>query len=251
MAGHSKWKNIQHRKGSQDQKRAKIFTKIGLELQVASRQGGMDPAANPRLRNAIIKARGANMPREIIDRNIKRGHSRLGGSDEYKQTVYECYGPGRVALIVECLTDNVNRTASEIRYIFSRGGAEMVNTGSVSWMFDRRGYLLFRALSTELHSRIWEQAVSLGADDIIEDVDEDGGVLEIYMPAHQFTQVKDTLDVISPSEESELIWYPTTTMNISVEDQHKLTNLIDALEDNSDVQGVFDNSVIAEHESSE
>lgn len=245
MAGHSKWKNIQHRKGSQDQKRAKMFTKVGLELQVASRQGGTDPAANPRLRTAIAKARSVNMSKDIIERNIQRGQSRSSGADSYKQTTYEGYGPGGVALMVECLTDNVNRTASEIRYIFSRGRAEMVGRGAVSWMFSRRGYLLFRELSSEQHEQLWEQAVALGADEIMEGVDEDGDLLAVYTPADGLAACREALEVITPPDEDELIWYPTTTVAISPEDQQRLASLLETLEDNQDVQGVFDNSAAA------
>lgn len=245
MAGHSKWKNIQHRKGSQDQKRAKMFTKVGLELQVASRQGGMDPAANPRLRAAIAKARSVNMSKDIIERNIQRGQSRSSGAENYKQTTYEAYGPGGVALMVECLTDNVNRTASEIRYIFSRGHAEMVGQGAVSWMFARRGYLLFRELSVEQHGQLWEQAVALGADEIIEGADEGGDLLEIYMPADGLAACREALEVIAPPDEDELIWHATTTVAISPDNQQKLASLLETLEDNQDVQGVFDNSADA------
>lgn len=248
MAGHSKWKNIQHRKGCQDKKRAKIFTKIGLELQVASREGGEDPSHNPRLRHAIDKARHANMARDIIERNIKRGQTRGGSGDgTYKETVYECYGPGGVALIVECLTDNVNRTASEIRYIFSRADAQMTPSGSVGWMFEKRGYLLFRSLSAHAQSNLWEQAASLGADDIIEDQedshDDSRHILEVYMPAQKFAEFRQKLGEFCDDHTGELIWYPTTTVSVSAQDRLKLQNLISSLEDNPDVQAVFDNSV--------
>lgn len=242
MAGHSKWKNIQHRKGSQDKKRAKAFTKIGIELQVASREGGTDPASNPRLRTAMLKARGANMPKDIIDRNIKRGQSRLSGGEEYKEKYYEGFGPGGAALIVECFTDNVNRTAGEIRYIFSRGGAELATTGSVSWMFERQGYLCFSKLSDQLQESLWESAASMGADDII-DVDEISG-LEILTPANEFARFKETLEKIAPTQEAELIWHPKTTVTLSAEDGLKLRQLIDSIENSEDVQNVYENSVL-------
>ncbi|MCY4381296.1 MAG: YebC/PmpR family DNA-binding transcriptional regulator [Proteobacteria bacterium] len=242
MAGHSKWKNIQHRKGSQDKKRSRLFTKLGVDLQVASRTGGEDPASNPRLRMAISKARDANMPRDIIERHIQRGQSRLNSEEEYKEKLYEGYGPGGTAIIVECLTDNVNRTASEMRFLFSRGHGQMAGSGSVTWMFERCGLLVFKNISPVEQKQLWEHAITLDAHDVTDHLNGQELTLEAMVPTQNFAEIKEALEQIKPSEFAEIIWHPKSTVEVGPEDHESLTKLLESLDDNQDVQAVYDNS---------
>ena len=236
MAGHSQFKNIMHRKGAQDAKRAKVFTKIIRELTVASREGGADPSSNPRLRSAISSARESNMPKDTMERAIKRG---AGGEDDtvYEEVRYEGYGPGGVAVIVECLSDNRNRTASDVRSTFSKLGGNLGETNSVSFMFNRKGFLRF-PLACASSDAIFEAALEAGADDVI--TEEEGHT--ILCDPDAFSMVRDALtSKFGEAEPARLTWVSKTTTPIAGDAAKSLLKLIDTLEDNDDVQFVFSN----------
>lgn len=241
MAGHSKWKNIQHRKGAQDAKRGKIFTKIGIEITVAARMGGPDPDDNPRLRAALTKARAANMPKDNYMRAIKKGAGESDGSN-YTEKTYEGYGPAGVALIVECLTDNVNRTVAEIRHAFSRHGGNLGTDGSVAWMFKRQGVIAYPREAIESYDTLFEVALENGAEDV---KDEDGQVVISCAP-DDFMQLKTVLDEIN----SEPCFCEITQIaenSVPVDDEGKvetLNRLVSLLEDSDDVQNVYHNADI-------
>lgn len=242
LAGHSKWKNIQHRKGAQDKKRGKIFTKVGVEIQVAVKLGGDDPDSNPRLRTALAKARAANMPKDVITRSIKKASGDGGGAD-YMEKNYEGYGPGGVAIFVECLTDNVNRTVMEVRHAFSRNGGNMGNEGSVAWMFDRKGLIIYEADKIENFDELFEVAIENGA----EDVTNEDGQIEVSCDVPDFLSLKEALDEklgVEPAV-AELARIPQNTQEITPEQNETLEKLIEALEDKDDVQNVFHNGETA------
>ncbi len=235
MAGHSQFKNIMYRKGAQDAKRAKIFTKIIRELTVSAKMGGADPEANSRLRAAILSARTANMPKETLERAIKRG---AGGEDttDYQEVRYEGYGPGGVALIVETLTDNRNRTAPEVRSIFSKHGGSLGEINSVSFMFDRRGVIRYPA--TLSADTLLEIALEGGAQDLC--TDEEGH--EVFCDIEDFGGLRDLLiSRLGDPEAVQLAFIPKTTTPLSGAPLETLGKLIDALEDNDDVQRVWCN----------
>ncbi len=235
MAGHSQFKNIMHRKGAQDKKRAKVFTKIIRELTTAARSGP-DPDANPRLRQAIIAAKSANMPRDTMERAIKRG---AGGEDQtdYVEVRYEGYGPAGVAVIVEALTDNRNRTASEVRAAFTKYGGNLGETNSVSFMFDRIGLIRYTKEQAE-HDPLFEAALEAGAQNLEE---TDKGY-EVESSMEGFASVRDSLvEKFGDPESAELFWKPQTTTAVDEEKGASLMKLIDVLEDNDDVQAVFAN----------
>lgn len=235
MAGHSQFKNIMHRKGAQDKKRAKVFSKIIRELTVAAR-GGDDPEHNPALRQAIITARGANMPKDTMDRAIKRG---AGGDDDtdYTEVRYEGYGPGGVAIIVDALTDNKNRTAAEVRSAFNKYGGNMGESGSVSFMFDRIGVVRYRAEQIGA-DEMFEAAIEAGADNVESTVD----IHEVECAIETFASVRDNLiKKIGDPESSELMWRPQTTALLDEDKARSLMKLVDILEDNDDVQNVSSN----------
>ncbi len=241
MAGHSKWKNIMHRKGAQDAKRAKQFTKVGREISVAARSGMPDPEHNPRLRAAIQAARGVNMGRDAIERAIKRA---TGGDDnvDYQEMRYEGYGPGGIALIVEALTDNRNRTASEVRAAFNKAGGAMGETGSVSFMFERVGQVVFNAEIGDADT-VFEAAFEAGAADVASDNDSH----TVYCAPEDFGQVSEALgEVFGDPEEAGLTWKAGTTIEVDEDKAASLLKLIDALEDNDDVQTVSANFEIAD-----
>ena len=241
MAGHSQFKNIMHRKGKQDAKRGKIFTKLIRELTVAAKNGLPDPASNPRLRAAVIAARQANMSRDTVDRAIKRG---AGGSDDanYEEVRYEGYGPGGVALIVEALTDNRNRTAGDIRSIFTKQGGSLGETNSVSFMFDRVGIVRYPG-DTASEEAMLEAAIEAGADDVTSD-DE---AHEITCAPERLTAVRDALEARFGSPESaKLGWRPQTTVPVGDEPAEKLFRLLEALDDNDDVQTVVANYEVSD-----
>ena len=236
MAGHSQFKNIMYRKGAQDAKRARAFTKLIRELTVAARAGLPDPAANPRLRSAIIAARIANMSKDTIERAIKRG---AGGEglEHYEEVRYEGYGPGGVALIVEALTDNRNRTASEVRTAFGRHGGTLGETGSVAFMFERVGLVHYPApaASTE---EMFEAALDAGADDV--QSGEPGH--DVYCAPDDLSQVRDTLEQrFGPADAARLDWRPRNAVPIGEAEAEILFKLLDALDDNDDVQRVAAN----------
>lgn len=242
MAGHSQFKNIMHRKGAQDAKRAKVFTKIIREITTSARVGMPDPAANPRLRAAIQAARIANMPRDTIERAIKKG---AGGDDgaNYEEVRYEGYGPGGVAVIIEALTDNRNRTASEIRSSFTKNGGNLGETNSVSFMFERVGAIHF-PLSTAEADAMFEAALEAGADNV--ESGEAGH--DITCPPDDLAAVRDALEAKFGSPEyARLDWQAKTTSPVGdQETAETLMKLIDVLEDNDDVQRVYANYEIAD-----
>ena len=236
MAGHSQFKNIMHRKGAQDKKRGKIFTKIIRELTVAARSGLPDPAANPRLRAAVLAARDANMPKDTIDRAIKRG---AGGEDgaNYEEVRYEGYGPGGVAVIVEALTDNRNRTAAEVRSAFTKHGGALGETNSVGFLFDRLGSVRYPAEAGDADT-IFEMAVEAGADDV--QSDEAGH--EILCAPESLNQVREALEEkLGAAQGASFVWRPRTVTPVDDETAETLFKLLDTLEDNDDVQNVHAN----------
>ncbi len=237
MAGHSKWHNIRHKKAKMDAKRGQIFTKLIREITVAARQGGGDPEFNPRLRMAIEKAKEHNMPMENIERAIKRGTGELEGVT-YEEVTYEGYGPEGVAIIVECLTDNRNRTTGEIRHIFSKHGGNLGTTGCVSFLFEEKG-IIHVPKSDYTEEEIFEKAIEAGAEDVITE-DE---YYEIRTEPKELYAVKEALENMGVKiEKAELTKIPTTTVEIKDEETAaKLMKLLDALEDNDDVQKVYAN----------
>ena len=234
MAGHSKFKNIMHRKGAQDAKRAKVFAKLGKELSIAAR-GGEDPNFNPRLRLAIANARGQNMPNDNIKRAIQRG---LGGDgDNYEEIRYEGYGPGGVAMIVEALSDNRNRTASEVRSAFAKHGGNLGETGSVNFMFDRVGRIVYPADVAGAEA-MFEAALEAGATD----VESDAVGHSIICDPDDFAGVREALaETFGDPESGGLDWKPQNTIEVDVDTASTLFKLIDVLEDNDDVQSVSSN----------
>ena len=236
MAGHSQFKNIMYRKGAQDAKRAKVFTKIIRELTVAAKNGLPDPAANPRLRAAMIAARDANMSKDTMERAIKRG---AGGEDNtaYEEVRYEGYGPGGVALIIEALTDNRNRTAGEIRTALTKAGGNLGETNSVSFMFERKGVVLYPAKAASADA-IFEVALEAGADN----VESNSEAHEITCATADFSAVRDALEVkFGAAREAKLQWRPLNTVPVDGDAAGSLLKLIDVLEDNDDVQLVSAN----------
>jgi len=241
MAGHSQFKNIMYRKGAQDAKRAKVFTKIIRELTVAAKSGQADPAANPRLRAAIIAARQANMSRDTMERAVKRG---AGGEDStaYDEVRYEGYGPGGIAVIVEALTDNRNRTASEVRTLFAKAGGNMGETNSVSFMFERKGVIVYPAKAASADA-MFEVGLEAGAGN----VESDAAGHEITCAVDDFSTVRDALEKkFGEAAEAKLQWRPLNTTLVEGDTADSLMKLIDALEDNDDVQNVYANYEVSE-----
>lgn len=238
MAGHSKWSNIKHKKGKEDAKRAKEFTKLGRYIMVAAREGGPDPEYNPALKAAIEKAKAANMPNDNIERAIKRGSGELEGSN-FEEIVYEGYGPGGIAVFVSCLTDNRNRTASEVRHAFDKYGGNLGQTGCVSFMFDRKGLLVIDKKESIDEEELMLQAIDLGA----EDFNSEDDFYEIITSPEDFNQVRDALS--SNGYEfsmAELAFLPQNTSELKDEEDIKnMVKLIEMLEDNDDVQNVYHN----------
>ncbi len=243
MAGHSKWHNIRHKKAKMDAKRGQLFTKLLREITVAARQGGGDPEFNPRLRIAIEKAKKANMPIENIERAIKRGTGELEGVS-YEEVVYEGYGPEGVAVIVECLTDNRNRTTAEVRHIFTKHGGNLGASGCVSFLFEEKG-VIYVPKSKYDEETIFEKAIEAGAEDVIMDDDE---YYEIRTEPKELYSVKENLEKEGVEiEKAEITRIPTTTVEVKdPEKAEKLLKLLDALEDSDDVQKVYSNFEIPE-----
>ena len=234
MAGHSKFKNIMHRKGRQDAKRAKVFAKLGRELSVAAK-AGPDPAFNPALRLAVANAKAQNMPNDVIKRAIDKAQG--GDADTYEEVRYEGYGPGGVAVIVEALTDNRNRTASEVRAAFSKNGGNLGETGSVAFMFERVGQISYPAGAAEAEA-MFEGALEAGA----EDVESDDETHTVTCQPDDFAAVRDALEQkFGDPEEARLDWKPQNSIAVDEGTAQTLLKLIDALEDNDDVQRVSAN----------
>ena len=241
MAGHSKWANIQHRKGAQDKKRGKLFTKFIREITVAARMGGADPSANPRLRAGIDKALTANMPKDTIERAIKRGAGE-GDSDNYEEIRYEGYGPGGVAVMVECMTDNRNRTASDVRHAFTKCGGNLGTDGSVAYLFTQRGILSYPPGLDE--DRLMEAALEAGAEDVVTNADDS---IDVYTAPDDFAQVKAGMEAAGlAAENAEVTMVASTDVTLDEEAAQKMVKLLEMLEDLDDVQNVFSNADIPE-----
>ncbi len=236
MSGHSQFKNIMHRKGAQDKKRAKVFTKLIRELTSAARIGLPDPAANPRLRAAVLAARAANMSKDTVERAIKRGAG--GGEGEaYEEVRYEGYGPGGVAVLVECLTDNRNRTASDVRAAFAKAGGNLGETNSVNFLFDRVGQVAYPATIASSDA-MFEAAVDAGADDVESGDDEH----LILCASDALNEVRDALEKrFGAALAAKFVWKPKTLVPVDGETAEALFKLLEALEDSDDVQNVFAN----------
>ena len=236
MAGHSQFKNIMYRKGAQDAKRAKLFAKLIREVTVAAKTGLPDPESNPRLRAAITAARQANMPKDNIDRAIKKA-SGTGDGENYEEVRYEGFGPGGVAVIVETLTDNRNRTASEVRAAFGKHGGNLAETGAVSFMFDRVGTIRYPA-SAGTNEQVFEAALEAGADDVVSDANGH----DIYCAPDDFASVRDALAKgLGEPETARLDWRPQNTVPVDQKHAETLFKLLEVLEDSDDVQRVAAN----------
>ena len=241
MSGHSKWANIQHRKNAQDAKRGKLFTKLIREITVAARAGDPDPAANPRLRLAVDKALGANMTKDTIERAIKRG---AGGQDgaNMDEVRYEGYGPGGAAVMVDCMTDNRNRTVSEIRHAFTKCGGNLGTDGSVAYLFSKVGLLSYPAGSDE--DAIMEVALEAGADDIT--ANEDGSI-DVLTEPNEFVAVKEAMIAAGHvPEQAEVTMRAGTEAPLGLEEAQKMVRLLEELEDQDDVQNVYSNAEFPE-----
>ncbi len=240
MAGHSKWANIQHRKGRQDAARSKLFSKLAKEITVAAKMGDPDPEKNPRLRLAVKEAKSNSVPKDVIERAIKKATG--GDAENYDEIRYEGYGPGGVAIIVEAMTDNRNRTASSVRSIFTKHGGNLAETGAVSFMFDRMGEITY-PLSIGDYETVLEAAIEAGADDV--EATDDG--YTIWTDATDLAAVSTYLDEnLGPSDSAKLVWRPNISTELDLEGFQKLARLIEALEDDDDVQNVTANFEVSD-----
>ena len=240
MAGHSKWANIQHRKGRQDAARSKLFSKLSKEITVAAKMGDPDPDKNPRLRLAVKEAKAVSMPKDNIDRAIKK--SQGGDAENYEEIRYEGYGPNGVAIIVEAMTDNRNRTASNVRSTFTKRGGSLGETGSVAFMFDRKGQIVYAA-GAGSEDAVMEAAIEAGAEDV--ESSEEGHV--IWCDAGDLNEVSTALEAsLGEAESTKLVWRPQTTTELDLEAAQSLMKLIEALEDDDDVQSVTANFEISD-----
>ncbi|MCA3441335.1 MAG: YebC/PmpR family DNA-binding transcriptional regulator [Rhodobacter sp.] len=240
MAGHSKWANIQHRKGKQDKLRSKMFSKLAKEITVAAKMGDPDPDKNPRLRLAVKAAKAASVPKDVIDRAIRK--SQGGDAEDYTEIRYEGYGPNGIAIIVETMTDNLNRTASNVRSYFTKHGGNLGTTGSVSFMFDRVGEIIYPATVGDADT-VMMAALEAGADD----VESDGDGHWIYCADTALAEVSEALETaLGESTESRLIWKPQTRTDVDLETATRLMKLIDTLEEDDDVQTVTANFDVPE-----
>ena len=246
MAGHSKFKNIQFRKGKQDKVRSKLFSKLSRDITIAAKQGLPDPAANARLRLAIANAKAESMPKDNIDRAIKKAAG--GEADNMEEIRYEGFGPGGVGLIVEVLTDNRNRSASNVRAAFSKHGGNLGETGSVSFMWDRVGKIIYPP-SAGSEDKVMEAAIEAGAEDVTSDLGEDGEGHAIYTTFEDLSSVALALEaVLGAAKSTTVIWKPKTETPISGDPAVTLLKLIDTLDDDDDVQNVWSNEDIPEDE---
>ena len=241
MAGHSKWANIQHRKNAQDAKRGKLFTKLIREITVAARMGDPDPASNPRLRMAVDKALGGNMTRDTIDRAIKRGSGAQDG-ENYEEVRYEGYGPGGVAVMVDCVTDNRNRTVAEVRHAFTKAGGNLGTDGSVAYQFNKNGILSYPPGSDE--DRIIEVAIEAGAEDVLNN--EDGSV-DVLTEPDKFVDIKEAMVTAElVPDQAEVTMRADNALPLELDDAEKMIRLLGVLEDLDDVQEVYSNADISE-----
>ena len=240
MAGHSKWANIQHRKGRQDAARSKLFSKLSKEITVAARMGDPDPDKNPRLRLAVKEARANSMPKDNIDRAIKKATG--GDAENYEEIRYEGYGPNGVAIIVEAMTDNRNRTASNVRSTFAKRGGNLGETGSVAFMFDRKGQIVYPA-GAGSEDEVMVAAIEAGAEDV--ESDEEAHV--IWCADNDLAEVSAALEAtLGEAEHAKLVWRPQTTTELDLEAAQSLMRLIEALEDDDDVQSVTANFEVSD-----
>lgn len=241
MAGHSKWNNIKQRKGAQDAKRGKIFQKLSKEIYKAAKDGGADPEMNASLRLAVDKAKSNNMPNDNIDRAIKRATD-AGQGDNYDEVIYEGYGPNGIAILVHALTDNLNRSSTNIRVAFDRNGGSLGEKGSVSYMFDRKGYIAIDREGLDVDEDTMLMEVLEAGGEELETSDE---VFEIYTEATDFTAVRDALKEAGFTlDQAELTMIPQTTLPVPADKEEIFENLIDALEDDDDVSEVYHNAEV-------
>ena len=241
MAGHSKWANIQHRKGAQDKKRGKLFTKLIREITVAAKMGGGDMASNPRLRMAVDKAKAQSMPKDNIDRGIKRGSGDMDGAD-FQEIRYEGYGPGGSAVMVDCLTDNLNRTVAEVRHAFAKFGGNLGTDGSVSYLFNHVGHLMFAAGSDE--DVIMEAAIDAGAEDVIVDNDQS---IEVLTEPTGFEEVRDKIVAAGlEPDNAELTMRASTSAELDAKAAASMIKMMEMLDDLDDVQQVYSNADISD-----
>lgn len=241
MSGHSKWANIKHKKAAVDAKRGKVFTKLIRELTVAAKHGGGDIESNPRLRTAVSTAKNANMPNDTIDRAIKRGTQEVGG-DDFHELMYEGYGPGGSAVLVQTLTDNKNRTVADVRRIFTKHGGNLGENGCVAWMFHMKGRIGFEKAQVD-EDQIFEIALEAGADDVNTEDNE----LVVVTPPESFEEVKGALEAASIGFDSAIItMIPETSVKIDGKEAEHMLKLMEALEDSDDVQNVYSNFDIPE-----
>jgi len=241
MAGHSKWANIQHRKNAQDARRGKLFTKLIREITVAARMGEPDPAMNPRLRLAVDKALAGNMTKDTIERAIKRGSGAQDG-DNFEEVRYEGYGPGGVAVMVDCMTDNRNRTVAEVRHAFTKAGGNLGTDGSVAYQFTKAGILSYPSGSDE--DRIIEAALEAGAEDVLSNED---GSIDVLAEPERFVDIKASM--VSAEllpDQAEVTMRAAATTSLDLNDAEKMVRLLDTLEDLDDVQNVYSNADISE-----
>jgi YebC/PmpR family DNA-binding regulatory protein len=237
MSGHSKWSTIKHKKGAADAKRGKVFTRIIKEMTIAARLGGGDPEGNPRLRSAVAEAKANNMPKDNIERAIKRGTGEIEGA-QYEEMLYEGYGPGGVAVIVEALTDNGNRTTPEIRRIFEKNGGNLGTPGSVKFQFDKKGYFAVEK-SAVGEDKLMEVALEAGADDL---QSEDADVFEIYTSPESFEAVRQALEGAKiPTVEAKLSMIPSTYVAVDEAKTKAMMRLLEMLDDHDDSQNVYSN----------
>lgn len=242
MSGHNKWSTIKHKKGAADAKRGKVFTKLIKEITVAAKIGGGDPNGNPRLRTAVDKAKAENMPKDNIDRAIKKGTGELEGVT-YEEITYEGYGPGGVAVLVECMTDNRNRTVSEVRSIFTKCNGNMGETGCVSWMFDKKGLIVFA--KTVDFEKLFETALEAGAEDVTDEEEQ----YEVLTDPSSFIEVREALEAAGFANESaEITMLPQTMVKLDGKNAENMLKMMDRLEDNDDVQNVYANFDISMEE---
>lgn len=236
MAGHSKWANIKHRKAAQDAKRGKIFTKLIREITVAAKIGGADAESNPRLRDAVSKALSANMTRDTVDRAIKRGSGDTDG-ENYEQVRYEGYGPNGVAVMVDCLTDNRNRTVAEVRHAFTKAGGNLGTDGSVAYLFTKQGIISYSEGDEE---QIMEVALEVGAEDVISN---DDGSFDVITTPESFTTIHEALLAVGLEPTmAEVTMQASISVDLGLDDAEKVVRLVDTLEDLDDVQNVYSNA---------
>ena len=239
MSGHSKWSTIKHKKGAADKKRAKIFTKLIKEITVAARMGGGDPAANPRLRHALSEANSQNMPKDTAERAVKKGTGDLEGVN-YEEIIYEGYGPGGVAVLVECLTDNRNRTIAEVRSIFGKAGGNVGTDGCVAWMFDKKGLISVSKEHAD-EETLMDLALDAGAEDIIEETDS----FDIITEPGDYDAVKDAIDAAEIKYElAEITMIPQNMTKLDGTEAEQMINFMEALDDSDDVQKFYSNADI-------